>query len=154
MTWTIIIILILIGLVFLVLEILVIPGATVVGILGFALVLLGVIQSYLVYGSLAGHLTLGITIVATFITIYYTLKSKTWNKAMLKDEITGKVNELDPRIMVGDTGKTISRLAPSGKALIKGILLEVQSMEGFIDHEKEIIVSKIEDNKVFVNINN
>jgi membrane-bound ClpP family serine protease len=152
MTWTIIILLILIGLVFLVLEILVIPGATVVGILGFALVLLGVIQSYLVYGSIAGHITLGVTIILTFITIYFTLKSKTWNKAMLKDEITGKVNELDPRIQVGDTGKTISRLAPAGKALIKGILLEVQSMEGFVDHEKEVVISKIEDNKVFVNL--
>jgi membrane-bound ClpP family serine protease len=71
---------------------------------------------------------------------------------MLKDEITGKVNELDPRIQVGDTGKTISRLAPAGKALIKGILLEVQSMEGFVDHEKEVVISKIEDNKVFVNL--
>jgi len=153
MTWTIIILLILIGLIFLVLEILVIPGATVVGILGFALVLLGVIQSYLVYGSMAGHITLVATIIATFITIYYTLKSKTWNKAMLKDEIKGKVNELDPGIKVGDTGKSISRLAPTGKALIKGILLEVQSMEGFIDHERDIIISKIEDNKVFVNLN-
>ncbi len=152
MTWSIIILLIVIGLIFLVLEILVIPGATVVGILGFALVLLGVIQSYLVYGSMAGHITLVSTIILTFITIYYTLKSKTWNKAMLKDEIKGKVNELPEDIGVGLEGKTISRLAPSGKAMFGTRIIEVHSMEGFIDHEKAVVITKIEDNKVLVNL--
>lgn len=152
MTWSIIILLIVIGLIFLVLEILVIPGATVVGILGFALVLLGVIQSYLVYGSMAGHITLVSTIILTFITIYYTLKSKTWNKAMLKDEIKGKVNELPEDIVVGLAGKTISRLAPSGKAMFGNRIIEVHSMEGFIDHEKAVVITKIEDNKVLVNL--
>ena len=49
MHWVLIATFILIGLVFLVLEILVIPGVGVAGIIGFVLIAVGVWQSYAVY---------------------------------------------------------------------------------------------------------
>ena len=53
---------------------------------------------------------------------------------------------------IGDTGKTISRLNPMGKALINSILVEVQATEDFIDEEKEITIEKIHQNKIFVKL--
>jgi membrane-bound ClpP family serine protease len=154
MNWTIIVLLLLAGLILLLLEILVVPGTTVVGILGFALVSFGIYETYTVYGSLAGHLTLGLTILISVVAMYFSLKSRTWKKAMLHDKITGKVNELDVDIKPGDIGKSISRLAPSGKAEFDGKYMEVHSMGDFIDHQQAIVIAKIEDNKIFVKLKN
>lgn len=151
MSLTLIIILIIAGLLFLLLEVLVIPGTTVVGIAGFALIIFSVWESYHVFGSPTGHFVLIGTIFFTILTIYLALKSKTWNKIMLKTEISGKVNEIDStKVQAGDPGVTVSRLTPGGKALINNEYYEVHTNGEFIDQESEIIVTHLADNKIFV----
>ncbi|HPR25649.1 NfeD family protein [Lentimicrobium sp.] len=151
MSLTLIIILIIAGLLFLLLEVLVIPGTTVVGIAGFALIVFSVWESYHVFGSPTGHFVLIGTIFFTILTVYLALKSKTWNKIMLKTEISGKVNEIDStKVQAGDPGVTVSRLTPGGKALINNEYYEVHTNGEFIDQESEIIVTHLADNKIFV----
>ncbi|HRZ78135.1 MAG TPA: NfeD family protein [Bacteroidales bacterium] len=151
MSWTIIIALILAGLLFLVLEILVIPGTGVVGIAGFALVVFGIFESYHAFGTTAGHYTLITTILATVGALYFSLKSKTWKRLALNKNIEGKMNVVDEEsIHPGDRGRTISRLAPMGKAMINGAIVEVQSLTGFVDEEKEVTVVKVSSHKILV----
>lgn len=151
MSLTLIIILIIAGLLFLLLEVLVIPGTTVVGITGFALIIFSVWESYNVFGSPTGHFVLLGTIFFTILTIYLALKSKTWNRIMLKTEISGKVNEIDStKVQAGDSGISVSRLTPGGKALIKDEYYEVHTNGEFIDQESEIVVTHLADNKIFV----
>lgn len=151
MSLTLIIILIIAGLLFLLLEVLVIPGTTVIGIAGFALIVFSVWESYHVFGSPTGHFVLIGTIFFTILTVYLALKSKTWNKIMLKTEISGKVNEIDStKVQAGDPGVTVSRLTPGGKALINNEYYEVHTNGEFIDQESEIIVTHLADNKIFV----
>lgn len=153
MTWTIIAVLIIVGLIFLILEILVVPGTTFVGIIGFILIVIGIWQSFSVYGNIAGSITLGSCILLTLITLYYSLRSNTWKKFMLKTDIKSKVNVIDEKkIKVGDTGKTVSRLAPAGKALINNVFYEVHTNGGFIDEGQEIIILKINFNKIYVKL--
>ena len=54
------------------------------------------------------------------------------------------------KINVGDTGTTISRLNPMGKARINDVQTEVQVIEGFIDPNQDIVVVKVHQNKIFV----
>lgn len=151
MSLTLIIILIIAGLLFLLLEVLVIPGTTVVGIAGFALIVFSVWESYHVFGSPTGHFVLSGTIFFTILTIYLALKSKTWNRIMLKTEISGKVNEIDStKVQAGDSGISVSRLTPGGKALINDEYYEVHTNGEFIDQESEIVVTHLADNKIFV----
>lgn len=151
MSLTLIIILIIAGLLFLLLEVLVIPGTTVVGIAGFALIIFSVWESYNVFGSPTGHFVLLGTIFFTILTIYLALKSKTWNRIMLKTEISGKVNEIDStKVQAGDSGISVSRLTPEGKALINDEYYEVHTNGEFIDQESEIVVTHLADNKIFV----
>jgi len=75
MTWTIIAVLLAVGFLFLLLEILVLPGTNIAGILGFVLIGVGIWQAYAVYGGAAGTITLGITIVLSFVALYFALKS-------------------------------------------------------------------------------
>ncbi len=151
MTWTVIAVLILIGLIFIVLEILVIPGVAVFGILGFIIILIGVWQSYVTYGTTAGHIVLGSSLLLSILALVFSLRSKTWKKMMLNSKIDGKTNIIDEnKLKVGDTGKTTSRLSPAGKAFINGDFYEVHTQSEFIVPGTEIIITKIVFNKIYV----
>ncbi len=153
MMWLIIISLIVIGMAFLLLEILVVPGATVVGIVGVAMMAVGVYLSYSHFDAQVGHITLAATFFFIVISIGFALKSKTWKKAMLNDELKGKVNVFEEDVVKkGDEGVTISRLNPMGKALINGEYYEVTSKDDFINENSEIEIVKVEGNKIIVKL--
>jgi membrane-bound ClpP family serine protease len=151
MDWLLIATFIIIGLVFLALEILVIPGIGVAGIIGFILIAVGIWQAYASHGVVAGHLVLGGTLALTVLTLVLSLRGRTWRKLALSTSIDSKVNLIDAdKIKPGDGGKTVSRLAPMGKAEINGEFYEVSTNGDFIDQQTEIVVLKIDHNKIIV----
>ncbi|GAB6278579.1 MAG: hypothetical protein STSR0006_05770 [Lentimicrobium sp.] len=151
MSWSIIIILIVIGLIFMVLEILVIPGTSVGGIVALACLGIAIWQSFANYGTTAGLITLGVTLLVSFLALYFSLKSKTWKRLMLTEENTAKVNVIDEDIVKpGKQGLTISRLAPAGKVEIDGQEYEAHTFGEYVDPGQKVIVVKIEFNKIYV----
>lgn len=149
--WTIIIALIVVGLLMVLLEILVIPGMGVAGIFGFALMAIAVFLSYSRIGTTEGHIVLVGTIAFNLLFLVLALRSKTWNRFMLKKNVDSRVNIFDESgIKAGDTGTTISRCAPSGKALINNEFYEVHARSEFIDEDQLVEVIKVEHNKIFV----
>ena len=151
MNWILIATFIIIGLIFLALEILVIPGVGIAGIIGFILIIVGVWQTYAGHGMMAGHLVLAGTFVLTISTLVLSLRGKTWRKLALSTAIDSKVNVIDEEnLKPGDTGRTVSRLAPMGKALINGEFYEVSTNGDFIDQQTEVVVLKIDHNKIIV----
>lgn len=151
MAWSVIVVLILIGLLFIILEILVIPGVAIFGILGVIIILIGVWQSYITYGTTAGHIVLASSILLSIVTLVFSLRSKTWKRMMLNSKIEGKTNVIDEnKIKAGDTGKTTSRLSPAGKAMINGDYYEVHTQSEFMDPGTEIEIIKIDFNKIYV----
>lgn len=149
--WTFIIILILVGILMLLIEILVIPGSGVAGIIGFGLMIAGIWMAYSREGTMAGHITLGVTLGINLIGLLLALRSKTWKKAMLSTKIDGKVRTIDPnQLEIGDKGITISRCAPMGKATFNDKFYEVSTLSEFIDENEVVRVVKITGNKVFV----
>ncbi len=154
MSWLLIIILIALGLLFLLLEVLVIPGTTLAGIAGFGLLFVGLWQTYVSKGVAAGHITLAATIVVTIVSLYFSFKAGTWKRMALKTTSDGKMDQLEGlSIAIGDKGMTVSRLAPAGKALINNEIIEVHTFGEFIDQEVEIIVISVKNNKIIVTIN-
>jgi membrane-bound ClpP family serine protease len=153
MTWTLIIVLILVGFILLLLELLVIPGITVAGVLGFIAIALAVWQAFASNGTAAGFITLGACSLGSVFLLFLALKPRTWNRLALKSTIDGKVNVIsDLAVKKGDSGTTVSRLAPAGKAMINGEYYEVHTIGEFIDPDKEITVTKIEFNKITVKL--
>ncbi|MFU8844287.1 MAG: NfeD family protein [Bacteroidales bacterium] len=153
MTWTIIAILLIVGFLFLLIEILVLPGTGISGIIGLALIAIGIWQAFAVYGVKAGTITLVVSVVLSVVSLSIALKSDTWKRASLSSRIDSRVNEVETdKVKVGDSGKTISRLAPMGKALINGIYWEVRSNGSLIDEGSEIEVIKIENNRIIVKL--
>jgi membrane-bound ClpP family serine protease len=149
--WTIIVILILVGILMMLIEILVIPGTGVAGIIGFGLMVAGIWLAYSSEGTMEGHITLAVTLGVSMLGLLVSLRSKTWKKAMLSTEIDSKVRTIDPQnVKVGDRGQTISRCAPMGKALFKDKFYEVSAYSDFIDQDKDIEIIKISGNKIFI----
>ncbi len=151
MGWTVIAVLIFIGLVFLVLEILIFPGQAVAGIIGLIIIAVAIWQTYTNIGTTAGHITLASTLVASIILLIIALRSKTWKRTMLNSNIDGKVGIIDDSQMkIGDAGKTVSRLNPAGKAIINDDYFEVHTQGEFLDPGTEVIVTKIDFNRIYV----
>lgn len=146
-----IILLVIFGILLILLEFLVVPGVTIAGIGGFALMIAGVYLAYDYYGTPIGHYYFAGLIVLSIVMIYFALSSSTWKRISLKASITSKTNVHDDEIYkVGDTGKTISRLAPMGKVEVNGHFIEGKSTGSFIDENTEIEVVKILRNKLIV----
>ena len=151
MSLTLVILLIVFGLILLLIEIFVIPGTSVVGIAGGALIIFSIWQSYHTFGTIWGYVILGGTIVASGVIFIIAFKSNTWKRLMLSTNSEGRVNEVEKnKLHIGDLGKSISRISPAGTALFDNELYEVHTNGDFIDQETEITITKLEDNKIFV----
>lgn len=150
MTIFAVILLIALGIILVLLEILVIPGTTIAGVGGILFLAGGIYFAYDRFGTTAGHYILLAVILFIILSIYFSLKSKTWNKLMLNSKIEGKMNFIDKqKVKKGDFGVTITRLAPMGRVLINGENVEAKA-EHFIDQNVEIEVEIILDNKIIV----
>ena len=124
-------------------EIFLLPGITLAGIGG-------AIFAYTV-GIWVGHLTLSLSIIAFGIIFAWLLRSRSFNKIALKTDIDSKLtSSRDLGIEPGDEGITLSRLAPIGKARIKGINVEAKSQDELIDENTPIVVIRVDSYNVIV----
>ena len=150
MTWTAIVILLLIGILLITLEIVALPGA-IAGIVGLIMLSIGVWQSYATHGTVAGNIVLLVSVVVCILLLVFFMRSKTWRFFGLKTEIDSKVNTIDENLLtIGARGKTVSRLAPTGKANINGQIVEVHTVSEFVNENEEVEITKIEGYKITV----
>ena len=150
MTLSLIIFFILIGLLFLLVEILVTPGI-VLGVVGLGFISYGIFQTYEAYGSSIGNMTLLGVAALTITVVLMALKSGVWSKIASKDTIGSKAKEdVEQQVRVGDQGKALSAMRPSGTALINNIKIEASTEGELIDAGMPLEVIRIEQNKVFI----
>lgn len=151
--WILILILLAIGLTLLVAEIVFIPGATVVGLLGLIFTAVAIYVTFKHFGSETGFYVLGGTGVVTVISLWYSFSSGAWTKFSLKDVSDSKVNEgqLD-NLAPGLEGLTISALRPSGSAEFQLKTYEVRTTGAYVEPGQKVRISAINNNQVFVEV--
>ena len=148
---TIVVVLLIIGIIFFIIELFLIPGISLAGIAGTVFLGGSIYYAYVKIGGLAGHITLISSIVLLALGIWIFLRTKTLEKMALKTGIDGKVDPLKGlSIKVGDTGKTTSRLAPMGKVKINGAVIEAKTNDEFIDPGVEVVVLEVFNTNVLV----
>jgi membrane-bound ClpP family serine protease len=149
-----IITLIVVGLLLIVAEIVLIPGIFVTGILGVASLVYSCIYAFEVFGQTGGIITIAVNIVLAVFFVVLVLCSKTWKKLTLHTNIDSHTDSKpeEKGIHVGQKGVTITRLCPMGKIKIGDQFLEATGTEGIIDPGKEIEISLIDDNKIYVKL--
>ena len=143
--------LLILGILLLLLEIIFVPGTTIVGIGGLILLAIGIYLAYTGVSTMAGHLSLAASVAVVFLALVVLLKGETWKRVALDDKLEGKgVESVEEVVSLGDKGKTISRLNPVGKAVFDNKIVEVSTSGDFVNEDMEVEVIKIEGNKIRV----
>lgn len=148
----IVVALILLGILFMLVEIFLLPGISIAGIAGTIMLIGGILYAYLFIGSTAGNITLVASAVAMGASFFWLLKSKQLRKISLETNIESKVDNSDlAKISVGDTGVALSRLNPTGKVMVNDLTVEGKSFNGeFIDEDEKIEVVRIDTYQIQV----
>lgn len=149
--WTTVISLILFGLLLLIAEIIFVPGTTVVGLVGFVFMAVGVGLSFRYFGSEMGWTIVGGAAVASGLLLYLAFKTNVWSKFALKSAIKSKVNEGEmDELKPGQEGNALSALRPVGKADLGGKIFEVKTNGEYIDTGTRIRIIRIISNQIIV----
>lgn len=144
---------IIVGLILLLVETLLIPGFAVTGILGIASMAAACYLAFTRIGTVAGIICVVVCILLATALLVWVLRSSTWKKATLNTNIDAKVDVNAGRkgIAVGSKGTAVTRLAPMGMVRFEdGTKAEVCSAEGFLDQGTDVVVTSMEDEKIFI----
>lgn len=149
--WLIILALLLIGLSLIIIELVFIPGTTVVGLLGFIFAVAGIVISYRHFGNETGfYILLGMS-VTTLGALFYSFRSGAWSKFSHKSAITSRVNEgLMENLKVGDEGMTTSTLRPIGKAEFNNRQYEVRTIGDYVASGRPVRIIEIRSSQIIV----
>ena len=93
MDWVTVILLLIGGIILIVVEIIFIPGTTIVGIIGVAFLVFGVIIGYSKFGSQTGTIILVTTLVTGAGVTFFSFKAGVWQRFSLKNTNKSKFNE-------------------------------------------------------------
>ncbi len=139
-----------VGLVFLLVEILITPGI-VLGAIGIGFMTFGIVKSYSTYGPETGNIVLVSVFVLTIFIVFLALKGGVWKRMASTDTISSKAHEnVEDLVSVGDKGKALSALRPSGSAIFGGKKVEVHTNGEPITAQSELVIFRIAQNKIFV----
>src|SRR4051812_2008933 len=144
MEWMIVLSLLLVGLALVVVEVIFVPGTTIVGVAGFVFIVIGVGLSFRYFGNSAGWLTAGGSAVAAGLSLYFSFKAGVWDRFSLKNTMEGNVNEGEmDTLKTGIEGITLSALRPFGKAELQDKTYEVKTMGNYVEAGTRIRVMQI-----------
>ncbi|PWG81788.1 NfeD family protein [Pararcticibacter amylolyticus] len=158
----------LVGVILLLLEIFVIPGFGVAGIMGIICIIGGLVLSlvlndwfdFTVTGSeqisSAAMLVMGSMVLAIVVCVFVgksLLKTPVFQRLVLQDEQRSQMGYVSGRQrdeMLNKTGYAKTDMRPSGKIEIEGKWYDAVSLDGYIDKGTEVVVEKQENYNVFV----
>ena len=151
MEWITVIILIILGLGFIVAEIILVPGTTLLGLLGVVFMIAGIIISFATLGTGTGTVVLIVSFIIGLGILIYGLKSGAWSKFALKGSIDSKVNEAQKTgLQIGEEGVTNSSMRPIGKAEFRDKIYEVSTLGNYLEPGSRVRIIQILQNKIIV----
>lgn len=150
--WMIIFTLLAIGLALMIVELVFIPGTTLVGLLGVIFMIFGIAVTYRHFGSDTGMYVLIGSSALSLALFVISFRTNAWKRFSLKTSNDGKVNEgMLLQYVVGEEGITTTTLRPVGKMNIHDQQLEVKAMGGgYIESGTRVRIFKIESNQIIV----
>ena len=147
-----IIALILFGVLFLVAELVFLPGVSVGGILSLICFGSSIYMAFHELGTEAGITATLVCLVLAAAATVLSLRSKTWQRFSLRQKIASSSMPApaEENIRPGDRGVTLSRLAPAGKIEIQGRIYEARSPDSYVDPRTPVEVVGFENFTIIV----
>ena len=149
--WILILLLLLIGLALIIIEVVFVPGTTIVGLMGVIFAGAGIIISYRYFGSDVGFYILLGTGAVTTIALYFSFRSEAWTRFANKSAINSKVNEGSTgSLKLGDEGVALSALRPMGTVDFNGGQFEVKTLGDYVDVGTRVRIVHIDGAQIIV----
>lgn len=146
-----IILLLVLGALFLMAEIVLLPGVTIGAILSLGCYAGAIYIGFTFYGTTVGFVVVAVALLLSLLTVILSLRAKTWQKLSLQQNIDSvSVESPETKIAIGAKGVAVSRIAPMGKVEIDGERYEAKSADVFIDQREEVEVIGFENTSVVV----
>jgi membrane-bound ClpP family serine protease len=143
--------LIVLGLIFLLIEIFFIPGTTAVGLVGSIMMIIGIVVTYRYFGQTVGFYVLSATVLVSGVSLYLSFKTNVWKRFALKNTMAGGVNEkVYDKLKVGEEGVTVSVVKPIGNAEFSGAIVEVKSLGDYVENGTRVKIIAIDKNEITV----
>jgi len=152
----ILIALILVGLVLIVIEVYMVPGFNVIGILGVVLIIIAVGYAFTQSGWTGGFMALAGSAAAVGGIFWFLYASGAWDRFVLTTELSASVDEEEEREQrkrfLGKHGIALTPLRPSGVIEIDGARLEVSTEGEFIAAGSQVRVVAMDRRRYFVRL--
>lgn len=140
--------LIIVGIILFMIEIFLLPGLSVAAIGSFCSIIGAVALAFIYENDTTAWIVLAISVVIILILVAIFLRAATWKKISLETEIKKPLEKHNAKI--GDTGSAMTRLAPMGKVLINGEVIEAKSTGAYIDEGTEVEVIGLDNMNIIV----
>lgn len=151
MNITLILLLFVISIVLLAIEFFLIPGTSLTGICAGICLVVAHCAVFGQYGLVIGLWVLSATILLGALFGYWIIRTKTIDKYFLHKSIEGTAaTKAQLSVKVGDKGIAVTRLALIGNAEIGGNIVEVKSIDGFLDEGTKIVVVRTDDAQILI----
>lgn len=152
--WGYSLLLLFLGFVLVLLEIFVIPGLNIFGILGFGTVLVGIWYAYAALGTAAASLVAVVGAAGTALLVRLLVRNRAWQRMVLSSR-TSREEGYDSAPqglaeLVGQVGRASTPLRPSGRVLLGERSIDVVSEGNFIEAGCAVEVIKVRGNRVVV----
>lgn len=142
----VIILLVLLGVFFLVAELVFLPGVTLGVLLALSSYGAAVYMAFVRHGIVGGAITIGVILILSLVATIISLRAKTWQRFALKDKVVGQsMDSPEVELKVGQKGVALSRLSPMGKVEIEGKIYEAKSVDAYVDQRSEVEVVGFEN---------
>lgn len=149
--WTIIIALLILGLALIIMEIVFVPGTTIVGVIGVIFAGTAVLLTFNEHGREIGWYMLVGSSAVTAVALYLGFRSNAWSRFANKSVINSRVNEgLKATLQLGDEGVALSTLKPMGNAQFKSGQFEVKTLGDYVDVGTKVKIVHIDSSQIIV----
>ncbi len=153
MAWGIIIGLILMGVVFMIVEMLLLPGVTLGALLSVCSFAGAIYVAFDALGHMAGVSVVVASIAISLLTFVWAIRTDMWKRISLKERVAGSTSQSPSEVIaLGSRGVAMSRLAPMGRAKFGDTIIEAKSLESFIDPKSEVEVVGYDNAAVIVKL--
>lgn len=145
------VLLVLLGLLFLLVELVLLPGVSVGALLTLVCYGSALYLAFTNFGTTVGLIVLASILMLSIVAIIFSLRAKTWRRLSLNEEVTSSsMPSPEQSVKIGDTGRALSRLAPMGKVEFAGQIFEAKSLDSYIDARSMVEVVGFENFNVIV----
>ncbi len=152
--WAYSLALLVLGFALVLLEIFVIPGFNIFGVVGFLTTVAGVGYAYTHMGGLAAGVVAGLGLIGTAVLVRLMIKVRAWDRLVHRGGMTREqgYDSVKPgrEDLLGQTGEALTTLRPAGRAQFGERVVDVVSEGGYIERGSAVEVLKVAGNRVVV----